>query len=72
VTAAAQASEMRVTTGATGGWVSVSIADNGRGLSNQQRCAQAVGGYVEFDSSLAGTRLILHLQQRRLTAAPTV
>jgi signal transduction histidine kinase len=70
----AQASEIRVTTGAGDGWVSVGIADNGKGfaveqalqnggkgLSNQQRRAQAIGGEVRFESSAAGTRLTLRL-----------
>lgn len=78
----AQASEIRVTTGAGGGWVSVSIADNGKGfsveqalgsggkgLANQRRRAQAVGGDVEHESSPAGTRLTLRLPEKRPAAA---
>jgi signal transduction histidine kinase len=78
----AQASEIRVTTGAGGGWVSVSIADNGKGfsveqalgsggkgLANQRRRAQAVGGDVEYASSPAGTRLTLRLPEKRPAAA---
>ncbi|WP_411883183.1 ATP-binding protein [Polaromonas sp. YR568] len=78
----AQASEIRVTTGADEGWVSVGIADNGKGfavapalqnggkgLSNQQRRAQAIGGEVRWDSSAAGTRLTLRLPLQRPAAA---
>lgn len=81
----AQASEIRVTTGAGGGWVHVSIADNGKGfsveqaldnggkggkgLANQRRRAQAVGGDVEYESSPAGTRLTLRLPENRPAAA---
>jgi signal transduction histidine kinase len=77
----AQASEIRVTTAAGDGWVCVGITDNGRGfaveqalgsggkgLSNQRRRAQAIGGDVEFESSAAGTRLTLRLPQSRPTA----
>jgi signal transduction histidine kinase len=78
----AQASEIRVTTGAGEGWVSVGIADNGKGfavaqalqnggkgLSNQQRRAQAIGGEVRWESSAAGTRLTLRLPLHRPAAA---
>jgi signal transduction histidine kinase len=74
----AQASEIRVSTGASDGWVSVSITDNGRGfsvertpagggkgLSNQRRRAQALGGDVRLESSTAGTRLTLRLPEKR-------
>ena len=63
------------------GWVYVGIADNGRGfaveealgkggkgLSNQRRRAQAIGGDVAFDSSAAGTRLTLRLPVQRTAA----
>ncbi len=78
----AQASEIRVTTAAGDGWVCVGITDNGKGfavkealgnggkgLSNQRRRAQAIGGDVTFESSAAGTRLTLRLPvQRPVTA----
>jgi signal transduction histidine kinase len=77
----AQASEIRVTTAAGDGWVYVDIADNGRGfavekalgnggkgLSNQLRRAQAIGGDVAFESSAAGTRLTLRLPVHRPAA----
>jgi signal transduction histidine kinase len=78
----AQASEIRVTTGAADGWVCVGITDNGKGfaveealgnggkgLSNQRRRAQTIGGDVAFESSAAGTRLTLRLPVRRPAAA---
>lgn len=78
----AQASEIRVTTAAGDGWVCVGISDNGKGfaveealgnggkgLSNQRRRAQAIGGDVAFESSAAGTRLTLRLPVQRPVAA---
>jgi signal transduction histidine kinase len=77
----AQASEIRVTTAAGNGWVCVGIADNGKGfavaqalgnggkgLTNQRRRAQAIGGDVELESSAAGTRLTLRLPEQRHAA----
>ncbi|WP_411877766.1 ATP-binding protein [Polaromonas sp. YR568] len=77
----ARASEIRVTTTAGEGWVSVGIADNGkgfavaqalqmggRGLSNQRRRAQAIGGEVRWESSADGTRLTLRLPMHRPAA----
>jgi signal transduction histidine kinase len=74
----AQATEIRVTTGAADGWVSVGITDNGKGfeveraldnggkgLSNQQRRALAIGGKVHWESSARGTQLTLSLPQER-------
>lgn len=62
------ATEIQLRTAVEGGWVVVHIADNGqgfaveqalqgggKGLSNQQRRAQAIGGEVCWDSSGAGT-----------------
>ncbi len=78
----AQASEIRVTTAAGDGWVYVGIIDNGKGfavapalqnggkgLANQRRRAQAIGGEVRWESSAAGTRLTLRLPQQRPAAA---
>jgi signal transduction histidine kinase len=78
----AQASEIRVTTAVGDGWVCVGITDNGRGfaveealgkggkgLSNQRRRAQAIGGDVAFDSSATGTRLTLRLPVQRTAVA---
>ncbi|MCZ8257867.1 MAG: ATP-binding protein, partial [Polaromonas sp.] len=80
----AQANEIRVTTAASDGWVCVGITDNGKGfaveaaldnggkggkgLSNQRRRAQAIGGDVTFESSAAGTRLTLRLPVQRTAA----
>ena len=78
----AQATEIRVTTAAGDGWVCVGIIDNGKGfaveealgnggkgLPNQRRRAQAIGGDVAFESSAAGTRLTLRLPVQRLVVA---
>ena len=68
------ATEVRVTTGADAGGVTVTITDNGsgfdieaalknggKGLSNQMRRAQAIGAEVNWDSNHSGTRLTLWL-----------
>ncbi|MFC6283371.1 MULTISPECIES: sensor histidine kinase [Polaromonas] len=75
----AQATEIRVTTSTADGFVTVTIADNGtgfsvaqamhrggKGLSNQLRRAQAIGGEVLLESSAAGTQLTLRLPVNRL------
>lgn len=68
----AGASEIRVTTDARDGFVRVGIIDNGRGfdvaapadgrgLGNQARRAEAIGGRIELASSAGGTILTLLL-----------
>jgi signal transduction histidine kinase len=69
-----QASEIRVATRVDGDQVVITITDNGqgfavdplalhagRGMSNQSRRAQAIGGQIHWASSPAGTCLSLHL-----------
>lgn len=78
----AQATEIRVATAAAGDYASVTITDNGcgfvveealtrsgKGLSNQQRRAQAIGGEVSWQSGAAGTCFSLRLPIKRLPAA---
>jgi signal transduction histidine kinase len=74
-----RASEIRVRTASESAGVQVIIEDNGqgfdvekalgtaagRGLSNQQRRAQAIGGTVGWQSGPAGTRFTLWLPLRR-------
>jgi signal transduction histidine kinase len=74
-----QASQIRVTTAAGGGWLSVTIADNGagfdpaaahtggRGLVNQRRRAESIGGEIMFASSAQGTRVTLRIPELRET-----
>jgi len=70
----ANATAVRVTTGADAAGVTVTIADNGqgfavdaamqsggKGLSSQVRRAQAIGAAVRWDADAAGTRLTLRL-----------
>jgi len=70
----AHATEIRVATAVEDNGVVVTIADNGqgfdvaqaadaggKGLANQQRRAEAIGGRVDWNSSSAGTRLALWL-----------
>ncbi|NML48469.1 sensor histidine kinase [Ramlibacter sp. G-1-2-2] len=70
----AHATEIRLRTDTAAGWVTVSIVDNGRGfdvaqaleaggrgLGNQQRRAQAVGGDVRYESTPGGSVLVLRL-----------
>jgi signal transduction histidine kinase len=72
----ARASEIRVITASTPGWVSVTLQDNGvgfdvnaerpalgKGLANQQRRATAIGARVEIVSFSSGTALTLHLPE---------
>ena len=74
----AQATEIRLRTDTAAGWVTVRIMDNGRGfdvaqalenggrgLGNQQRRAQAVGGDVRYESSPGGSALVLRLPLAR-------
>jgi signal transduction histidine kinase len=70
-----RATEIRVGTAVAGGGVQVTIEDNGqgfdvakalneangKGLHNQQRRAQMLGGRVEWQSGPEGTRFILWL-----------
>jgi signal transduction histidine kinase len=78
-----QANEIRVTTAVDGEQVHVSITDNGRGfqleealarggkgLSNQMRRAEAIGGTVHWTSNAMGTCVTLVLPVERPT--PTV
>lgn len=78
------ASEIQVSTGAAAGWVTVTIADNGpgfavaaaairggKGLANQRRRAEALGGTVVLESSAGGTRLTLRLPEQRPPAGPS-
>ncbi|TKC88063.1 sensor histidine kinase [Trinickia terrae] len=74
-----QASEVRVSTAVEREGVQVTVEDNGqgfdvesvlgttagRGLSNQRRRAQAVGGKVSWHSGAAGTRFMLWLPLER-------
>ncbi|MDP9899017.1 sensor histidine kinase [Variovorax ginsengisoli] len=73
-----RASEIHVSTGAQDGWVSVTIADNGagfdtalalrdggKGLANQMRRAEALGGQVLIVSDAGGTRVTLRLPVER-------
>jgi len=75
-----QATQIRVATAMAGDGVLVSIEDNGqgfdvdaslarkstgRGLHNQQRRAQALGGRVAWLSATAGTRFTLWLPQKK-------
>ena len=73
-----RATQIRVTTGAEDGYVSVTIADNGggfsveealagggKGLGNQQRRAQAIGAELTLVSSDVGTVLTLRLPEKR-------
>lgn len=73
-----RASEIRVATSAAQGYVHVIISDNGqgfdvarafasggKGLSNQQRRAQAIGAEILLESSGNGTRLTLRLPEKR-------
>lgn len=75
----ANATEVRVATAADPDAVTVTITDNGsgfdvdgalmkggKGLSNQKRRAQAIGAEVRWESTRAGTRLILRLPFVRL------
>ena len=68
----AGATEITVTTGVRDGCVCVGVADNGkgfdvaatgpgRGLGNQARRAEVIGGRVEMESSSRGTRFTLLL-----------
>lgn len=72
------ASEIHVSTDARDGWVSVTIADNGagfdtaramrdggKGLSNQMRRAETLGGQVLLSSDVHGTRVTLRLPVER-------
>jgi len=72
-----QAHEIRVTTGLENGGVTVTIADNGQGFSlesalqkggkglhNQQRRAQSIGGTVRWQSDDHGTRMTLWLPEK--------
>ncbi|WP_296501078.1 ATP-binding protein [Rhodoferax sp.] len=72
-----QAHEIRVTTGLENGGVTVTIADNGQGFSlatalqkggkglhNQQRRAQSIGGAVRWQSNDHGTRMTLWLPEK--------
>lgn len=73
-----KATEIRVVTGVERERVVVSITDNGggfalepalkkggKGLSNQVRRAEAIGGEVEWESNSAGTRFLLYLPVKR-------
>lgn len=72
------ATEIRVSTAASSGWVTVSIADNGhgfvveealrkggKGLANQRRRARAMGAEVLHGSSSSGSILMLRLPMER-------
>jgi signal transduction histidine kinase len=77
-----QASEIRVSTGADNGGVTVTIADNGpgfapddamknggKGLKNQLRRAQSIGGTVRWESpGQGGSRMILWVPEKRRPA----
>lgn len=69
-----QATEIRLRTAVDGEWVVVRIADNGqgfdleqalqgggKGLSNQQRRAQAIGASIDWESGATGTCFSLRL-----------
>ncbi len=73
-----RATEIRVTTDVDGDGVVIAITDNGqgfdlasamhsggKGLSNQERRTRAIGGRIRWESSAAGTRLVLWLPQKR-------
>ncbi|WP_198971967.1 sensor histidine kinase [Xylophilus sp. ASV27] len=75
-----QATEIRVATGLDGGWVWVTITDNGpgfdpeegrqrrgRGLANQERRATELGGMIGFEAAQPGTRvrLMIPVDQER-------
>lgn len=75
-----RASEIHVSTDARDGWVSVTIADNGggfdtaralrdggKGLANQMRRAETLGGQVQIASDGNGTRVTLRLPVERPT-----
>lgn len=79
------ATEIRVATGADAVWVTVTITDNGqgfeveralksggKGLSNQMRRAQSIGGKVKWDSDDSGTRLTLWLPITRQPEAASI
>lgn len=72
-----QAREIRVATGLENGGVTVTITDNGQGFSiekalqrggkglhNQQRRAQSVGGSVRWQSDAKGTHMTLWLPEK--------
>jgi signal transduction histidine kinase len=76
-----EASEIRVSTSAENGGVSVTIADNGqgfsheealqnggKGLKNQLRRAQSIGGKVRWESPGRGSRMILWVPEKRRLA----
>lgn len=76
-----QASEIRVGTGAKNGGVTVAITDNGqgfslesalrnggKGLQNQLRRAQSIGGEVRWDAQGTGSRMTLWLPEKRRPA----
>ncbi|MFI5446368.1 ATP-binding protein [Polaromonas sp. UC242_47] len=76
-----EASEIRVSTSAEDGGVSVTIADNGqgfsheeafknggKGLKNQLRRAQSIGGKVRWESPGRGSRMILWVPEKRRPA----
>jgi signal transduction histidine kinase len=79
-----QAQEIRVATSVESGGVTVTIADNGQGFSleagllaggkglhNQQRRAQSVGGSVQWQSDASGTRMTLWLPRNRQDSPAT-
>lgn len=76
-----RAQEIRVSTGAGDGGVTVTITDNGpgfslenalkkggKGLQNQLRRARSIGGEVRWDSDGTGTRMTLWLPESRKPA----
>jgi signal transduction histidine kinase len=76
-----RALEIRVSTGAGDGGVTVTITDNGpgfslenalkkggKGLQNQLRRARSIGGEVRWDSDATGTRMTLWLPESRKPA----
>jgi signal transduction histidine kinase len=79
-----RATEIRVSTGPAEGGVQVRIEDNGqgfdvaqahaestgRGLRNQQRRAQAIGGTVAWASGAAGTCFTLWLPLKMAPGTP--
>jgi len=75
-----QATEIHLSTAVEGEWVVVRITDNGqgfaveqalhgggKGLSNQQRRAQALGASVDWESGATGTRFSLRLPIQQAT-----
>ncbi|SFU52152.1 Signal transduction histidine kinase [Polaromonas sp. YR568] len=72
-----RATQIRVTTGAEDGYVTVTVTDNGggfsvaqaehagQGLANQRRRAQAIGAEIVLTSSDVGTTLTLKLPEKR-------